>query len=60
MLNDEEVKRLRVFLDEHRDHGYKDLKHFVIKIGETGISPRICVICLGCGKAQDISDYDSW
>jgi hypothetical protein len=48
--------------EEQRSNEFK-LKHcgnIHYEIYPTGIADKIVIVCDGCGKKEDISDYDSW
>lgn len=56
-----EAERLQKFISEHVDHGYQNRASFVlIRNDGSAIGVGYKVVCLGCGHAEDITDYDSW
>jgi len=56
-----ESERAMEFQAHHRHLDMPDMPEdrFVYEITETGIGPKLVIVCR-CGDRLDITDYDSW
>ena len=59
-LSDRERERLDFFVNEHPYSCGRGRDDFTLRFTSTGIGTRVVVKCKGCGKKEDVSEYESW
>lgn len=59
-LNGVELKRYKMFCEEHKQCVLSTGKEVSIIFIPTSIGTAVSIKCSICGKVGDITDYDNW